>query len=132
MSVGRLVQAANAAAGILGGDRIAADDPRLLGFLEQYIRHTVVDDGLYEDPARGISLGCALSPVMAALYLQRLDERMEATGLFYARFMDDWVLLAPSRWKLRRAVRIAQQTLDELKVQTHPDNTFIGRTEREF
>ena len=26
--------------------------------------------------------------------------------LFYARFMDDWVILAPTRWKLRRnAVR---------------------------
>ncbi|MCH7686654.1 MAG: group II intron reverse transcriptase domain-containing protein [Planctomycetes bacterium] len=108
------------------------DDPRLLDLLEQYVRRTVVEDGLYEDVTRGISLGCALSPVMGALYLQRLDERMEATGLFYARFMDDWVVLAPSRWKLRRAVRLVQQTLDELKVQTHPEKTFVGKTERGF
>ena len=42
-------------------------------------------------------LGCPLSPLMGALYLKRLDERMERTGLFYARFMDDWVVLAPRR-----------------------------------
>ena len=108
------------------------DDSRLLDLLERYIRRTVVDDGLYEDVTIGISLGCALSPVMGALYLQRLDERMEAAGVFYARFMDDWVILVPSRWKLRRAVRIVQQTLDELKVQSHLDKTFIGRTERGF
>jgi len=42
------------------------------------------------------------------------------------------VILAPSRWKLRRAVRLVQQTLDELKVQTHPDKTFVGNTERGF
>ena len=35
-----------------------------------------------------------------------MDHRMEPTGLTYARFMDDWVILAPARWSLRRAVRM--------------------------
>ena len=87
------------------------DDSRLLDLLEQYVRRTVVEDGLYEDVTKGISLGCALSPVIGALFLQRLDERMEATGLFYARFMDDWVILAPSRWKLRRLAVLEQDPL---------------------
>ncbi len=117
---------------LLGQLREHIDDPRLLDLLQQYLRRTVVEDGCYEDVTRGISLGCALSPVMGALYLQRLDERMESTGLFYARFMDDWVVLSPSRWKLRRAVRLMRQTLDELKVETHPDKTFVGRTDRGF
>ena len=46
---------------------------------------------------------------MGALYLQRLDERIEATGLIYARFMDDWVILAPTRWKLRAAVPVRSE-----------------------
>ena len=116
----------------LGQLRERIDDSRLLDLLQQYIRRTVVEDGVYEDITCGISLGCALSPVMGALYLQMLDERMEATGLFYARFMDDWVILAPSRWKLRRALRIVNQTLAELRVEQHPDKTFVGRTCRGF
>jgi len=36
---------------------------------------------------------------------------MEAAGLFYARFMDDWVILAPTRWALRRTVRLVNQTV---------------------
>jgi len=108
------------------------DDQRLLDLLEQYLRRTVIDDGVYEDVTRGISLGCALSPVMGAVYLQRLDERMEATGLFYSRFMDDWVILAPTRWKLRKAIRLVNETLAELRVEQHPDKTFIGRTSRSF
>ena len=57
---------------------------------------------------------------------------MEALGLPYFRFMDDWVILAPTRWKLRKAVRIVNETLDELKVEQHPDKTFIGRVSRGF
>ena len=45
-----------------------------------------------------IGLGLiAFVALMGALYLQRLNERIEATGLIYARFMDDWVILAPTR-----------------------------------
>ena len=64
--------------------------------------------------------------------LDVLDKRMEATGLFYVRFMDDWIVLAPSRWKLRRAIRVVNQTLAELKVEQHPDKTSVGKTERGF
>ena len=79
-------------------------DAGVLNLLTQSVQHTIYEGGLYEDVERGISLGCPLSPLMGALYLQRLDERIEATGLIYARFMDDWVILAPTRWKLRAAV----------------------------
>lgn len=41
---------------------------------------------------------------------------MAETGLFYARFMDDWVVLAPTRWKLREAIRAVNQALSALKV----------------
>jgi RNA-directed DNA polymerase len=57
---------------------------------------------------------------MAAIYLELLDRRMEATGLTYARFMDDWVILAPTRWALRRAVVVVNETLRELRVEQHP------------
>ena len=52
---------------------------------------------------------------------------MEKTGLFYIRFMDDWVVLSPTRWKLRRAIATVNRTLDDLKLRKHPDKTFIGR-----
>ncbi len=42
------------------------------------------------------------------------------------------VLLAPTRWKLRRAIKRVNQTLNELKLGKHPDKTFIGRIARGF
>lgn len=73
-----------------------------------------------------------MSPVMAAIYLEPLDRRMEATGLAYARFMDDWVVLAPTRWSLRRAIVVVNETLRELRVEQHPDKTFAGWIKRGF
>jgi RNA-directed DNA polymerase len=45
-------------------------------------------------------------------------------------FLDGWVALAPTRWKLRRAIKLVNRTLAELKVEKHPDKAFIGRSER--
>ena len=77
-------------------------------------------------------LGCPLSPLMGALFLKPLDDLMGRMGLFYVRFMDDWVILTPTRWKLRGAVRAVQVLMGELKLVLHPDKTFIGRISRGF
>ena len=75
----------------------------------------------------GISLGCPLSPPMGAFSLQELDERFARGGLFNVRFMDDVLFLAPARWKLRRAVRAVNEVPMSLRLEKHPDKTFIGR-----
>ncbi len=69
---------------------------------------------------------------MGAFFLHELDQRMERTGLFYVRFMDDILVLAPSRWKLRCAVKAVNEVLVSLSLEKHPDKTFIGRIERGF
>lgn len=67
---------------------LARGRPRLLDLVGQYLRRTIDEHGLYETVHQGISLGCPLSPVMGTLYLAKLDQRMETTGVFYARSMD--------------------------------------------
>ncbi|MCP4398521.1 MAG: hypothetical protein GY801_14645 [bacterium] len=40
--------------------------------------------------------------------------------------------LPPTRWKLRKAIQRVNQTLNELRVEQHPDKTLIGGGERGF
>ena len=54
---------------------------RIMDLVAQNLRRTMAEDCLYPTVTRGISLGCPLSPVMAAIYLELLDRRMDATGL---------------------------------------------------
>lgn len=46
--------------------------------------------------------------------------------------MDDILILAPTRWKLRRAVKTLNEILNTLKLEKHPDKTFVGRIEKGF
>ena len=46
--------------------------------------------------------------------------------------MDDVLVLARSRWQLRRAVKVVNQALGALSLEKHPAKTFIGRIERGF
>jgi RNA-directed DNA polymerase len=57
-------------------------DNGVLWLLWQYIRRCAERGGLFYDIEYGISLGCPLSPLIGALFLQTLDERMEPLGLF--------------------------------------------------
>ena len=48
------------------------------------------------------------------------------------RYVDDILVLAPTRWTLRKAVKIVNQVLASLSLATHPDKTFIGRIQKGF
>ncbi|NEO81684.1 reverse transcriptase domain-containing protein [Moorena sp. SIO4G3] len=92
-----------------------------------YLRRYVSDGGDYIDISKGISKRCPISPLIGALFLKPLDDRMAQLGCFYVRYMDDWVILAPIRWKLRKAIKATNEVMNELKVLKHPEKTFIGR-----
>ena len=69
---------------------------------------------------------------MGAFFLRAVDQELGKLGLFYVRFMDDIVVLAPTRWKLRAAVKALNQGLGALRLAKHPGKTFIGRIEKGF
>jgi hypothetical protein len=89
------------------------------------IRRTSERGGCFWDFEKGISLGCPLSPLIGAFFLSAVDDALDKTGLFYIRFMDDILVLAPSRWKLHHAVRTVNQALameDTIGIDISKDN----------
>ena len=107
-------------------------DDLVLELVWGYLRCYISDGGKFISITKGISLGCPLSPLIGALFLKPLDDRMAKLGCFYTRFMDDWVILTPSRWKLRKAIKAVNEVMFDLQISQHPDKTFIGAIERGF
>jgi RNA-directed DNA polymerase len=99
----------------------------------QFVKPSVERGGTFKSITCGISRGCPLSPVIAVYYLKGLDEQVEGdTRYFYRRFMSDIILLAKTRWQLRKAVRTINQHFNQLNVEQAPDKTFIGRISKGF
>ena len=88
----------------------------ILNLLWQYMHRVSTHGGLFREHQIGIPRGCALSPLIGAFFLDCLDRQMQGLGIFYVRFMDDFIVLASTRWKLRRAIKVVNQFLHGLKL----------------
>ena len=107
-------------------------DRRVMNLIGQYLKRRAERGGLVWEYPRGIALGCPLSPILGAFYLYEVDVQMAPRGWWYVRYMDDILVLAPTRWTLRQAVREVNQALGALGLEKAPDKTFIGRIEKGF
>ncbi len=77
------------------------------------------------------------SPLLGALYRTPLDRRMDRLCkgkrlVQYVRYMDDMVLLARTRWELRRAIAALHEEIATLGLHLHRVKRLIGRTTQGF
>lgn len=52
------------------------------------------------------------------------------TGVVLIRFMDDILVLSPTRLRLRKAVKAVNQMLGSLRLEKYPEKTFSGTIEK--
>jgi len=60
------------------------------------------------------------------------DRALEDQRVFYARYMDDLLVLSPTRRLLREAVKTINRGFAQPGVQKRPGKTFVGRINRGF
>lgn len=106
-------------------------DNVLLRVLQRALARVDDQDGILNWQTQGLSKGSLLSPLLGALYLRKMDQRLSDYcadhALKYYRFMDDWVVLCNTRHQLRQVVRLMNRSLGEVKQTKHPFKTYIGR-----
>ena len=87
---------------------------------------------------RGILAGNAIAPLLGTVMLMPLDRLMMAWRrqkkiVGYSRYMDDIVILASSRWGLRRAIKTFHSVLNTLDLQVYGDQKrMIGKVTTGF
>lgn len=83
-------------------------------------------------PGQGIVQGSPLSPLLANLYLDALDEEIDAQGVKIVRYADDFVILCKSQRKAEKVLARAIQVLKEHGLRLHEDGTRIVNFEKGF
>ncbi|TDK29831.1 CRISPR-associated endonuclease Cas1 [Rhizobium deserti] len=83
-------------------------------------------------PGQGIVQGSPLSPLLANLYLDALDEEIEAQGVKIVRFADDFVILCRSEKKAEKVLAHAVTILGQHNLRLHEDGTRIVSFDRGF
>ncbi len=85
-------------------------------------------DGLHlQRPELGIPQGAVVSPMIANLVLDQLDDRLEGAGLMMVRYADDFVVLAKGKAAAERALELVTDSLEELRLQLHSGKTRVVR-----
>jgi hypothetical protein len=77
-------------------------------------------------PTQGIPSRSSLSPFFGALYLTPLDRAFEQRSCFYARYMDDAIILCETKNQFVSAKKRLKKIVASLKLKLSPHKTKMG------
>ena len=113
--------------------RRTLDDHSLLPLIELWLAAVVQPEE--EQPyllTKGIPQGSPISPMLANLYLDDLDEALIGKDLRFVRFADDFLILCRDRDAAEQALEITGEVLDALKLRFQQDKTRVTHFDAGF
>jgi RNA-directed DNA polymerase len=103
-------------------------DRRVLKLIRQWLQAGVMEEGAVRGTDLGSPQGGVISPLLANIYLNVLDEAWERQyrhlGIL-VRYADDFVVLCRSRVQAQEALRRIGEILGGLGLELHPEKTRI-------
>ena len=101
-------------------------DGRVLRLLEQYLQAGVMDSHKgWQATGQGTPQGAVISPLLANLYLNPLDQEMAKAGWEMVRYADDFVVCARTEAEARAALAQMAAWVAEAGLVLHPTKTRI-------
>ena len=111
-------------------ERINAD--WVLWLVEQWITVGVLTKGGILLSSRGVPQGAVISPILANVYLDDLDEALALRHLKLVRFADDFVVLARTETEIIQAKEQVAKLLTGMGLELHPEKTRITNFKQGF
>ena len=89
-------------------------DQRILELIEMWLKAEVWDGSCISVLSKGLPQGSPVSPVLANLFLDELDEAMLGRGYRFIRYADDYVVLCKTPQEAGAALELSEQVLEKL------------------
>ena len=93
------------------------DDPEVLGLIRRWLKAGVVTETGPEAREAGTPQGGVISPLLANIYLHRLDVEVRAAGFRLIRYADDFVILCDRRAEALAADRLVRAILADIGLE---------------
>lgn len=100
-------------------------DGGVLDLLRSYLRQPVMEELKEWTPTKGTPQGAVISPLLANIYLHKVDQKMAACGFEMIRYADDLVILCRTSEDANRAFELLKTEMTELRLKLHPEKTKI-------
>jgi group II intron reverse transcriptase/maturase len=114
------------------GQRIR--DKRVLRLIGRYLRAGVMIQGVVQESEEGTPQGGPLSPLLANIYLDALDQELDRRGLAFSRYADDCNIYVSSQRAAERVLAsMTAWIAKQLRLEVNPNKSGTGRPwERKF
>lgn len=93
------------------------DDPEVLGLIRRWLKAGVLTETGPEAREAGTPQGGVISPLLANIYLHRLDVEVRAAGFRLIRYADDFVILCDRRAEALAADRLVRAILADIGLE---------------
>lgn len=105
--------------------RAKISDGRVLALIEAFLHQGVLEGLETWTPEEGTPQGAVLSPLLANLYLDPLDQMMFDGEFEMVRYADDFVILCRSAEQAQQALQLVRLWATEAGLTLHPEKTRI-------
>jgi group II intron reverse transcriptase/maturase len=119
---------------LMGRIALVIRDKRVLHLIGKYLRRGAMVDGLVEAGVEGTPQGGPLSPLLANIYLDALDQELEQRGHCFCRYADDCNIYVGSQSAAERTMVSVQAWIEKhLRLRVNAAKSGTGRVwERKF
>ena len=109
-------------------------DKRVLRLIGRYLRAGAMVQGVVQDSEEGTPQGGPLSPLLANIYLDALDQELARRGLAFSRYADDCNIYVSSQRAAQRVLAsMTHWIAQHLRLEVNATKSGVGRPwERKF
>lgn len=104
------------------------NDAKTLRLVRQFLQAGVMENGLISPSKEGVPQGGPLSPILSNVYLDKLDQELEARGLHFVRYADDCNIFVKSEMAANRVMKSVTSWLErKLRLKVSATKTKVVR-----
>jgi RNA-directed DNA polymerase len=108
-------------------------DRRVLGLIRRYLEAGMMVHGVVQERFEGTPQGGPLSPLLANVLLDEVDQALERRGHRFARYADDCNVYVRSKRAGERVMEALVGLYAKLRLRVNPDKSAVAKVfERQF